>query len=128
MATRRRATRGIEIRDASPPPQASRQRRSGTEGGSLRRRRLTTIGAGVTVLLCATVVLGQQATPRVFVSPNKGQTKAQQDADTAACQQWATQQAPPSQAPTGPGTHTRGVVGGRRAGRRWALPAVPSVA
>jgi hypothetical protein len=78
--------------------------------------RLATIAAGLAILACEVAVFGQQAAPRVFVSPNRGQTKAQQDADTAACQQRATQQAPPSQAPTGPGTHGRGVVGGAARG------------
>jgi hypothetical protein len=75
-----------------------------------------TIAAGLMLLASAAGVLAQQAAPKVYVSPNKGQTKAQQDSDTAACRQWATQQAPPSQAPTGPGTHGRGVVGGAARG------------
>jgi hypothetical protein len=75
-----------------------------------------TIVAGLAILGGPIAVLAQQSAPKVFVSPNKGQTKAQQDSDTAACQQWATQQAPPSNAPTGPGTHGRGVVGGAARG------------
>jgi len=77
---------------------------------------LMTIAIGLTILAFPVAVIAQQGAPRVFVYPNKGQTKAQQDSDTAACQQWASQQAPPSQAPTGPGTHTRGVVGGAARG------------
>jgi len=78
--------------------------------------RLARIAAGLAILACPVAVFGQRAAPRVFVSPNRGQTKAQQNNDTTACQQWATQQAPPSQAPTGPGTHGRGVVGGAARG------------
>ena len=73
---------------------------------------LAIMTAGLAILVWPLPVLGQQAAPRIYVSPSKGQTKAQQDSDTAACKQWATQQAPPSQAPTGPGTHGRGVVRG----------------
>jgi hypothetical protein len=76
---------------------------------------LTTIAAGLVVLSGPAGLLAQTP-PRVYVSPSKGQSQAQQDSDTAACQQWASQQAPPSQAPTGPGTHTRGVAGGAARG------------
>jgi len=57
-----------------------------------------------------------QTPPKVFVYPNKGQSKDTQNTDTAQCQQWATEQAPPSQQPTGPGTHTRGAAGGAARG------------
>jgi len=79
-------------------------------------RGLSTIAAGLAILVGPVSVLAQQGAPRVYVSPKQGESKAQQDGDTAACQQWATQQAPPSQAPTGPGTHGRGVVGGAARG------------
>lgn len=99
---------------------ARRRRGDGSTHGVMIKS-LATIGAGLAILGCPAGVFGQQAAPRVFVSPNKGQSQAQQADDTAACRQWATQQAPPSQAPTGPGTHTRGVVGG--AGRGAAVGA-----
>ena len=79
-------------------------------------RGLSTIAAGLAILAGPASVLAQQGAPRVYVSPKQGQSKAQQDSDTAACHQWASQQAPPSQAPTGPGTHGRGVVGGAARG------------
>jgi len=75
-------------------------------------KRLGMIAAGLAILVCPAGVFAQESAPRVFVSPSKGQSQAQQDSDTSACQQWATKQAPPSQAPTGPGTHGRGVVRG----------------
>jgi hypothetical protein len=55
---------------------------------------LATIAVGLAILGCPASDFAQQAAPRVFVSPNRGQSQAQQDGDTAACQQWATQQAP----------------------------------
>jgi OmpA family protein len=79
-------------------------------------RKLAPIAACVALAAVPVGALAQQAGPRVFVSPNNGQTKTQQDADTAACQKWATDQAPPPQAPTGPGTHGRGVAGGAARG------------
>ena len=57
-----------------------------------------------------------QSAPKVFVYPTKGQSKDQQSKDTAECKQWAAEQAPPSGAPTGTGTHGRGVVGGAAKG------------
>jgi len=66
-------------------------------------------------LVCGTGVFAQTA-PKVFVAPNKGQSQDQQSKDTADCQQWATQQAPPSQGATGAGSHTRGAVGGAARG------------
>ena len=75
--------------------------------------RFTTIGLGM--LMCAAGAFAQ-APPKVFVYPNKGQSQDQQDLDTAQCQRWASQQAPPSQAPTGAGTHGRGVAGGAAKG------------
>jgi hypothetical protein len=95
--------------DVEPAKIGHRRRNAMTKG-------LMTITVGLAILACSVRVFAQQGAPRVFVSPNRGQTKAQQDSDTAACQQWATQQAPPSQVPTGPGTHTRGVVGGAARG------------
>jgi hypothetical protein len=76
---------------------------------------LTTIAAGLAILAGPAGPLAQTA-PRVFVSPTKGQSQAQQDSDSAACREWASREAPPSQAPTGPGTHTRGVAGGAARG------------
>jgi len=70
------------------------------------------IGLGMLTLVAAAEVLGQSA-PKVFVSPNKGQSQEQQSQDTAACQQWATQQAPPAQTSGG---HARGAVGGAARG------------
>jgi hypothetical protein len=107
--------------DADPAIQLSTRSEPEPEISAFRRqkmmtKRLTTIAAGLAILAWPAGILAQQGAPRVFVSPTKGQSKAQQDSDTAACQQWASQQAPPSQAPTGPGTHTRGVVGGAARG------------
>ena len=82
--------------------------------------RFTTIGIGFGMLTCVAGAFAQ-APPKVFVYPNKGQSQDKQDLDTAQCQRWASQQAPPSQAPTGAGTHGRGVVGG--AGRGAAVGA-----
>jgi hypothetical protein len=65
--------------------------------------------------LCATAVVAQTA-PKVFVYPSKGQSQDQQNKDTGECQQWASTQAPPSQAASGAGTHGRGVVGGAARG------------
>ena len=70
------------------------------------------VAIGFGALVCGAEVFAQTA-PKVFVSPNKGQRQDQQSKDTADCQQWATQQAPPSQAS---GTHARGAVGGAARG------------
>jgi len=78
-------------------------------------RRCSAIVIGLGLFLCATGALAQSA-PKVFVSPNKGQSQDQQSRDTSECQKWATQQAPPSQAKTGPGTHARGTAGGAARG------------
>src|SRR5215468_243696 len=67
------------------------------------------IGLGMT----GTVAAFAQSAPKVFVSPNKGQSQDQQSKDTAECQQWANGQAPPPQQQTG---HTRGTVGGAARG------------
>jgi hypothetical protein len=77
--------------------------------------RCIAIAIGFGMLMYAGAVPAQTA-PKVFVSPNKGQSQDQQNKDTAECQQWATQQAPPSQAATGAGTHARGAVGGAARG------------
>ena len=68
-------------------------------------------------LVCGAEVFAQTA-PKVFVSPNKGQSQDQQNRDTADCQQWATQQAPPSQPASGAGTHSGAPWAGPRAARR----------
>ncbi len=57
-----------------------------------------------------------QTEPKVFVSPNKGQSADQQSKDNAECKQIATEQAPPSQAPTGAGTHAGGTAKGAAKG------------
>jgi hypothetical protein len=77
--------------------------------------RFTAIAIALGMLMSPAGVFAQ-APPKVFVYPNKGQSKDQQSKDTAACQQWASEQAPPSQAPTGPGTHGRRVAGGAARG------------
>jgi hypothetical protein len=75
-----------------------------------------TVVAGLAILVGVSGALAQQGAPKMYVTANKGQTKEQQSKDTAECQQWATQQAPPSQTPTGPGTHGRGVARGAARG------------
>src|SRR5215472_1299847 len=80
---------------------------------TMLRRLAVAIGFGT--LVCGAEVFAQTA-PKVFVSPNKGQSQDQQNRDTADCQQCATQQAPPSQPASGAGTHTRGAVGGAARG------------
>jgi len=69
----------------------------------------------IAAVLVPLAVLAQTA-PRVFVSPKQGQSKSQQASDTAECKQWANEQAPPSNTPTGPGTHGRRVAGGAARG------------
>jgi hypothetical protein len=78
-------------------------------------RRFAAIAISLGVLMGAAGASAQSA-PKVFVAPNKGQSKDQQSKDTAECQQWANEQAPPSQAATGPGTHARGAAGGAARG------------
>jgi hypothetical protein len=78
-------------------------------------RRFTAIAIGLGMLVGTAGVFAQSA-PKVFVYPSKGQSKDQQSKDTATCQQFANEQAPPSQAATGTGTHGRGVVGGAAKG------------
>ena len=78
-------------------------------------RYVTAIGITLATLLSGPAVFAQTA-PKVFVYPNKGQSKDQQSKDTAECRQIATEQAPPSQAPTGAGTHARGTAGGAAKG------------
>jgi len=78
-------------------------------------RCITAIGITLATLLSGAPVFAQTA-PKVFVYPNKGQSKDQQNKDTTECRQWATEQAPPSQEPTGPGTHAGGTVGGAARG------------
>ncbi len=73
------------------------------------------IGITLATLMVASAALAQTE-PKVFVVPNKGQSKDQQSKDTTQCRQFATEQVPPSQAPTGPGTHGRGTVGGAARG------------
>src|SRR5215813_10690846 len=83
------------------------------EGAQMRQH--SAIGITLAAVMVASTVLAQTA-PKVFVAPNKGQSKDQQSKDTAECKQWATEQAPPAQAQTGPGTHARGTVGGAARG------------
>ncbi len=78
-------------------------------------RQGSAIGIILAAAMVASVVFAQTA-PKVFVYPNKGQSKDQQSKDTATCQQFANEQAPPSQTPTGPGTHARGTLGGAAKG------------
>ncbi|HVO25682.1 MAG TPA: glycine zipper family protein [Candidatus Margulisiibacteriota bacterium] len=78
-------------------------------------RYVSTIGIILTSVMVASAVFAQTQ-PKVFVAPNKGQSKDQQSKDTAECKQFATEQAPPSQAPTGAGTHARGTAGGAARG------------
>ena len=78
-------------------------------------RRFTAIAISLGMLMGAAGAFAQKA-PKVFVYPTKGQSKDQQSKDTAECKQWAAEQAPPSGAPTGMGTHGRGVVGGAAKG------------
>ena len=78
-------------------------------------RHISAIGIVLATVMVASAVFAQTA-PKVFVYPNKGQSKDQQNTDTATCQQFANEQAPPSQAPTGAGTHARGTVGGAAKG------------
>ena len=74
-------------------------------------RRFTAIVVGFGIM--SAVGAAAQSAPKVFVSPNKGQSQDQQNKDTAECQQWANQQAPPAQAQTG---HARGTAGGAARG------------
>jgi len=83
-------------------------------------RHVSTIGIVLATVMVASAVFAQTP-PKVFVYPNKGQSKDQQSKDTAACQQSANEQAPPSQAPTGPGTHAGGTVGGAAKGAAVAF-------
>src|SRR5262249_20015085 len=87
FTTRRRSKR--QPRDQRPP------------GVEEMTKTFTAIAAGLAILVGPGGALAQQGAPRMFVSPTKGQSQAQQDSDTAACQRWASEQAPPSQAPTG---------------------------
>ena len=73
------------------------------------------IGIILAMAMVASPVFAQTE-PKVFVAPNKGQSKDQQSKDTTECRQFATEQAPPSQAPTGTGTHARGTAGGAAKG------------
>jgi hypothetical protein len=77
-------------------------------------KRITAVSA-LSVLLVATGVYAQSQ-PKVFVHPNKGQTKDQQAQDTSECQQWATQQAGAPPAQGGAGSHARGTAGGAARG------------
>jgi OmpA family protein len=78
-------------------------------------RYVSAIGIIPATVMVASAVFAQTE-PKVFVAPNKGQSADQQSKDTAECKQSATAQAPPSQAPTGAGTHARGTVGGAARG------------
>ena len=75
--------------------------------------------SAIGIILATAMVAGPvfaQTEPKVFVAPNKGQSADQQSKDTAECRQSATAQAPPAQAPTGPGTHARGTARGAARG------------
>jgi hypothetical protein len=78
-------------------------------------RHVSAIGIILATVMVASAVFAQTA-PKVFVYPNKGQSKDQQSNDTATCQQFANEQAPQSQPQTGVGTHARGTVGGAAKG------------
>ena len=80
-----------------------------------KMRYASAIGLILATAMVASAVFAQ-TDPKVFVAPNKGQSADQQSKDTAECKQTATAQAPPSQAPTGAGTHARGTVGGAARG------------
>jgi uncharacterized protein YcfJ len=66
-------------------------------------------------LACAVAAFAETP-PKLFVSPSKGQSQQQQPQDTAECQEWATQQAPPPQGSSGAGGHTRGTADGAARG------------
>jgi hypothetical protein len=80
-----------------------------------KMRYVNAIGIILATVMVASAVFAQTE-PKVFVAPNKGQSKDQQSKDSAECRQIATEQAPPSQAPTGAGTHARGTAGGAAKG------------
>jgi len=80
-----------------------------------KMRCVRAIGIFLATAMVASAVFAQTE-PKVFVAPNKGQSADQQSKDTAECKQLATQQAPPSQAPTGAGTHGRGTTRGAAKG------------
>jgi hypothetical protein len=80
-----------------------------------KMKHISAIGIILATVMVTSAVVAQTQ-PKVFVAPNKGQSKDQQSKDTAECKQFATEQAPPSQAPTGAGTHARGTVGGAAKG------------
>lgn len=80
-----------------------------------KMRYVSAIGIILATVTVASAVFAQTE-PKVFVAPNKGQSKDQQSKDTAECRQFATEQVPPSQAPTGAGTHARGTAGGAAKG------------
>jgi hypothetical protein len=81
-------------------------------------RQASAIGIILATAMVAGVVFAQTAptAPKVFVYPSKGQSKDQQSKDTAACQQFANEQAPQTPAQTGMGTHARGTAGGAAKG------------
>jgi hypothetical protein len=78
-------------------------------------RYVSAIGIILPAVVVASSVLAQTE-PKVFIAPNKGQSKDQQSKDTAECRQIATEQAPPLQATTGTGTHAGGTVRGAAKG------------
>ena len=79
-------------------------------------RSIIAIGIGLELLLFPSVSVRAQSPPKVFVSPNKGQSQDQQSKDTTECRQIAAEQAPPAQQATGTGTHARGTAGGAAKG------------
>ena len=76
-------------------------------------RHVSTIGIILATVTIASAVFAQTE-PKVFVAPNKGQSKDQQSKDTAECKQTATEQAPPAGAPEG--GHGRNTAGGAAKG------------
>ena len=89
------------------------KRQPGKEESTMRY--VSAIGIMLATVMVASAVFAQTE-PKVFVAPNKGQSKDQQSKDTAECRQIATEQAPPAQAPTGTGRHARGTTGGAAKG------------
>jgi OmpA family protein len=80
-----------------------------------KMRHVSALGIILATAMVASAVFAQTE-PKVFVAPNKGQSKDQQSKDTAECRQIATEQAPPPQTPTGAGTHARGTAKGAAKG------------
>jgi len=85
----------------------------------MRSKRHLTVGLMALVVGLASAPATAQA-PKIYVFPQKGQTKEQQEKDEYACYKWAKEQSgvDPS-APAAPeqaGEHARGTVGGAARG------------